>query len=298
MKDKFPEMENFICITQLSPSVYGQINIDSLIGRNNGTKAVRMHRRMEYVAAYSPIRDHFYAGMCSVYYKILELLENKDINNGDLKRYWVVGVETGNDIPRRVLSFDMHVLQAESQEELYKSERFMSIPGIDDKKLHSVVYPYGRHYQYDMDSIDIENTIFHMRAYRYTPTPLTAFDLDQFTLDMESKECINFVNASFAGTNRELIIVGLKTENNEPTKVLAPKVVTDSDEIDESEIIRDPAGLATKKSNIISEDKKMMELETMNLDEVMGGKGTIHKEIKTNNESNENSDVVEVVESD
>ena len=305
MKDKFPDMENFTCVTQVTPSVYGYVNISSLIGRNNSNRVIRMHRRLEYMPAYSPIRDHFYAGMNAIYLRVLELLQNQTINNGDLKRYWVVGVETANDIPRRVLSFDMRIFQADTFEKLCELPEFQAIPGINDKKLHSVVYPYGMHYEYDMESIKYDKIVFHLRAYRYNPTPLDAFDLDKFTFDMESKECINFVNASFSGMNRELHSVGMTMEyidGSETTTVPETPSLEVKDESSDMEI-RDPAGLAHNNVTIAKssqEDDTMLKVEPMNIDEVMGkNKNTKFNEITNvqNKSLEDDSEYIDVIES-
>ena len=217
MKDKFPGMENYTLLSQISPDVYGYINSVVLAGKNNGTEVYRMPRTTQYMPAYSPIRDRMYMGLHVVYVKMIELLKGQPVNNGGFQNYFLICVETGNDKPQKIISFDGYVIKANSDKELYMMKKFRAIPGIDDRTLHSAIFMLNRQYEKDMELIDIENTVFHMKAYRHRAVKIDTFEMKDFTFDIESEDCQKFIQSVFNGTNRNLYSIGL---THEPTELL------------------------------------------------------------------------------
>ena len=224
MQDKFPNMENYTLLSQLTPDVYGYVNSVVLVGKNNGSEVYRMPRTSQYMPAYSPIRDRMFMGLHVVYAKIIEMLKDKPINNGGFKNYFLVTVETGNDKPQKVISFDGYIIEAEDPNELIQLNKFRAIPGIDNKKLHSAIFLLNRQYEEDMKLIDIENTVFHMKAFRHRAVRVDTFELEDCKFDMEDENCQKFIQSVFNGTNRSLYSIGLTYESTELLRNITGKI--------------------------------------------------------------------------
>jgi len=231
MKNKFDGMTNYTAVCQLTPDVYGFVNTVTLVGEDNGKEVYRMPKTVQQYTAYSPIRDRMYIGMHVAYIAIVNRLKNKPINNGDLKYYWLVAVETANDKPRRILSFDAYIIQKDSYEELLKSPEFAKIPGVNDEKKHSAVFVLGKQYAGDMELIDVEHMLLHMKAYKHTPVRIEKFSLENdLTFDFESEGCQQFIQNAFTGTDRNVYSIGLDITSHSLFDISPEEVIANDTE--------------------------------------------------------------------
>lgn len=274
MKDKFPEMENYTVLSQFTPDVFGYMNSVTVVGKNNGDEVYRMPRTSQYVAAYSPIRDRMFMGLHVAYTKIIEMLKDKPINNGGFKNYFFITVETGNDMPQKVISFDGYIIKAEDPDDLVLLNKFNSIPGINDKTLHSAIFLINRQYEKDMDLIDAENLVFHMKAYRHRAVKVDTFKLEACKYDMEDENCQRFIQSVFNGTNRSMYSIGLKVE---PTDLL--RNITGYIPLKKKEDATKPTENSTtaKKSKAAKSEPKreMKDLGVLDVGEVLGNDATV-----------------------
>ena len=263
-------MTNYTAVCQVTPDVYGFINTVTVIGEEGSKEVYRMPKTVQYVTAYTPIRDRMYMGMHAVYIEIVKKLSGKPLNNGNLKYYWLVTVETGNDIPRRIIAFDAYILQSDSYDELLASPEFNKIPGINDEKIHSAVFILGKQYTGDMESIDTKHLVFHLKAYKHTPIRIEKFTLyDELVYDFESEDCQKFLQNIFNGTDRNLYSIGLESDTHhlfdldeetidaEEATDEEPAEETASESVPEEPVYKDPGNILGQ----FTEDKKHQEIE-------------------------------------
>ena len=218
MTNMFPDMDNYTSIMTINPEVYGFINITALVGKNESKKVYRFKRTMEYRPTYSPLRDRMFAALTAVYNKIFELLDDRKMNDGNLKNYYLVSIETANDIPRRILSFDMYLIQADDFKQLVNKPEFRNLPGIDDKEKHVAVFAFGYQYEKNMNAIDITNKVFHGKAYKQTSNAIKVYNFEEdsdLVFDIEDDKCKQFINNCFDGCERYIYDIGLSLEDYE-----------------------------------------------------------------------------------
>ena len=216
--DMFPGMENYTSIMTLYPEVYGFVNTTALVGKNNSKRVYRLKRTMEYRATYSPLRDRMFAALTTVYDKIFELLEDKKMNDGNLKNYYLISIETANDIPRRILSFDMYMLQANDFKELVNKPEFKNLPGIDDKDKHVAIFAFGFQYEKDMDAINITNKVFHAKAFKQTSNAIKVYNFEEesdMVFDVDNDKCKQFIRNCFDDCEKYTYDIGLSLEDYE-----------------------------------------------------------------------------------
>ena len=226
MKNKFQDMQNYTVTISLTPEVYGFVNITALVGKNHSKTTYRINRTMEYKTSYTSLRDRMFAGLVAAYCKTFEMLKGLQVNNGALKNYYMVAVETGNDIPRRILSFDMYLIQANNYNELISMPDVQDLikpalpqDGSTEKDVkHVAVYAYGYQYEHDMDAIGICHKVFHMKGYKDNRTSvIKAWNFDEDTnleVDMDSDAFLKFVDSAFATTNRYVYNIGMTMEDH------------------------------------------------------------------------------------
>ena len=218
MKNKFDNMENYTVISNIVPDTYGYINITSLVGLNNSNKTYRLRRSMKYDEAFSALRDRMFAGNAVMYAKVGDLLGDNPPNSGELKNYYLVAIETGNDLPKRTLSFDMYIIQSENFKILRTMPKFLNLPGVNDTSKHIAVFTYGYQRVDNMNLIDIENKVFHTKAFRHDLTSIRSYTLDEpLKFDLDNDICKKFVDTCFYGTDRFEYDIGIVMEPYEHT---------------------------------------------------------------------------------
>ena len=216
MKDMFSNMENYTSIMTLNPEVYGFVNITALVGKNGSKRSYRLKRTMEYKATYSPLRDRMFAALTAAYDKIFELLADKKMNDGNLKNYYLISIESANDIPRRILSFDMYMLQADSFKDLVNKPEFRNLPGIDDRDKHVAIFAFGYQYEKDMNVIDITNKVFRCKAFKQTSNAIKVYNFEEdsdMVFDIDDDKCKQFIHNCFEGCDRYIYNIGLELED-------------------------------------------------------------------------------------
>ena len=274
MKNKFQNMTNYTAVCQVTPDVYGFINTVTILGEEGSKEVYRMPKTVQYVTAYTPIRDRMYMGMHAAYIEIVKQLSGKPLNNGDLKYYWMVMVETGNDKPRRIISFDAYILQCNDYDTLITTPEFNKIPGINDKDIHSAVFILGKQYTGDMKTIDSDHLLFHIKAYKHTPVRIEKFNLDEdLVFDFESEQCQKFLQSAFTGTDRNLYSIGIEAgthnlfdnidetsatpSDNEPREEYPKEEATSQEPVPEEHVYRDPGNILGQ----FTDDKDHKEIE-------------------------------------
>ena len=277
-------MDNYTSIIKLNPDIYGFINIAAMVGANNSKIAYRVKRTMEYKASFSAFRDRMFAGLMSVYAKMFELLNSKgSLNNGSLKNYYAIAIETGNDIPRRILSFDMYILQADNFQDLIAKAEFKNLPKIAEKETRAAIFALGYQYDQDMSDIDITNTVFHLKVFKDDINPIKVYKLDNeddFTYDTDNEKFNSFIDAVFEDTDKNIYYSGLtkeyyKHDHESHDNTESNSAVNNSES---SEIKQDKAVSAKMVKN--KTDRNIQEIETINIDEILkpSTKGTIIEE--------------------
>jgi len=213
MKNKFDDMENYTVIANIVPDTYGYINITSVVGLNNSSKTYRLRRSMKYDESFSALRDRMFAGNTVMYAKIGDLLGDNAPNSGELKNYYLIAIESGNDLPKRTLSFDMYILQADSFKILRTMPKFLNLPGVSDTSKHIAVFTYGYQRVDNMNLIDIENKVFHTKAFRHDLTSIRSYTLDEpLKFDLDNDICKKFIDSCFYGTDRFEYDIGIIME--------------------------------------------------------------------------------------
>lgn len=244
-KDMFPKMENYTSIIKITPEIYGFVDITALVGKNNDKTVHRIKRSMQYIMAFSALKDRMFAGLSATYSKIFELLKDKQQNNGNLKNYYMVAIESGNDIPRRIFSFDMYMLQADNyKHDLIKRPEYKNLPNIDDKKRVVGTFAFGYQYEQDMNSIDICNKVFHIKAYKEISSAIKAYNFDQesdLIYDIESEKCNQFIENCFNGVDRYIYDIGLEMEDythdyEDHTPKVNEEIVNDVEVVDDVKV--------------------------------------------------------------
>lgn len=228
----FKDMENYIAFMKLNPDVYGFIEASLLVGKKGSSKVFRLKRTVQYQATFSSIRDRMFAGLSCVYDKMYEMFgPNGQPHNGELKNYFAIAIETGNDIPRKTLSFDIYLIQAQSYQQLLTMPEFNALPGIEDDKLHKAVFAFGYQYSKDVESIDLTNKIFHFKVYKDEGSNIRVYDLkDNFTFDPEDEDCMTFVDGCFYGLDRSTYYIGMNvTDKNLSENGIPMENVEDSE---------------------------------------------------------------------
>ena len=255
MNVKFEDMENYLVFTKMNPDVYGFVDVTALIGKVGAKSVFRLKRTVQYQASFSSIRDRMFAGLTCIYDKMYEMFGQTQKCNGELKNYFAVAIETGNDIPRKTLSFDIHLIQSQSYQALLTSKEFNAIPNINEEKLHKAVFAFGYQYSKDIESIGLTDKIFHFKVYKDDSGNLRSYDLgDEFTFSAEDENCLAFIDGCFYGTDRSTYYIGL---NMTPKEDNVNMNIEDDDEMVVENL---------EKAIESSED----ELELMDLDEFLG----------------------------
>lgn len=214
MNLKFEDMENYLVFTKMSPDVYGFVDVTALIGKAGAKRVFRLKRTVQYQASFSSIRDRMFAGLTCVYDKMYELFGQGQKHDGELKNYFAVAVETGNDIPRKTLSFDIYLIQSQSYQALLTSKAFNDIPNINEDKLHKAVFAFGYQYSKDIESIGLTDKIFHFKVYKDDSSNMRVYDLgDEFTFSAEDENCLAFIDGCFYGTDRSTYYIGLDVDD-------------------------------------------------------------------------------------
>jgi len=214
----FPDMDNYTSIMTINPAEYGYINITALVGKNESKRVYRLKRTMEYRPTYSPLRDRMFASLTAVYSKIFELLESNKMNDGNLKNYYLVSIESANDIPRRILSFDMYLIQADNYPQLTQKPEFRNLPGIDDREKHIAVFAFGYQYEKNMNAIDITNKVIHSKAYKQIENTIKVYNFEEdsdLVFNTDDDKCKQFINNCFDGCDRYTYDIGLLLEDYE-----------------------------------------------------------------------------------
>ena len=255
MNVKFEDMENYLVFTKMNPDVYGFVDVTALIGKVGAKRVFRLKRTVQYQASFSSIRDRMFAGLTCTYDKMYEMFGESQKYDGELKNYFAVAIETGNDIPRKTLSFDIYLIQSQSYQALLTSKEFNAIPNINEEKLHKAVFAFGYQYSKDIESIGLTDKVFHFKVFKDDSGNMRSYDLgDEFTFSAEDENCLAFVDGCFYGTDRSTYYIGLNVTPKTEDDVNMP--IEDDDEMVVENL---------EKAIESSED----DLELMDLDEVL-----------------------------
>lgn len=217
MKNKFPDMDNYTTIVRINPYVYGSISITATTAKNNSTKLYRFRRNMKYKASFSSLRDHMFAGLLAAYNKTFDMLEDRQTNTGPLKNYYMVAIETNNDIFKRILSFDMYMLQADNLKQLVNMPEFKNLPNVNDHTKCVAIFAYGYQYEANMNLLNICNKVFHTKAFKQLNTVIKMYDFkdnsDISNFDTDNEKCQQFLDYIFNRTDRFTYDVGLSLDD-------------------------------------------------------------------------------------
>ena len=220
MKNMFPGKDNYSVSIKISPSVHGYIGVSSITCENNGKKAYRVNRTLEYAAAFGPMRDRMLAGLFSVYASIFKELGGKSSDAaGKLKNYYVVAVATDHDLKDKILYFDMYPLQADSYESLIKSKEFLAIPHIDEDGVHSAIFNLGYQYIKDMDGIGINTTMWHMCCFKENHDGIRTYEINNGTFDMDTDATKNLINEALSNNDIHTYHIGMVKDRVDLSKL-------------------------------------------------------------------------------
>ena len=206
--------DHFNVVTKLTPDVYKFVKINSIVAKKNSNKIYKLVRTLQYDVTFSGMRDRMLAGLLSIYNKVFELLDTKEnLGGGTMKNYFVVGIETGNDLRTKVFSFDMYMIQADTYKDLLESEEFNAIPNIDDKNIHSAIFNFGFQYEKDMEAIDTKHKVFHIKAFQEPSTSIKMYPLkidnEDKTFDIKDPVCKEIIKQRLSETEQQIYYVGM-----------------------------------------------------------------------------------------
>lgn len=147
---------------KLSPSVYNYVMVAAAVRKKDADRAYRITRTMSYMNTFDGIRDRMFSGLIATYNFMYNTLAELDsLENGDLKNYFCVFIETDNDIKKEMLYYDIYFVQADNYEQVMDSDAFNAIPNIKDDSYHKAIMNFGYQYSEDMKKINIEKMILH-----------------------------------------------------------------------------------------------------------------------------------------
>lgn len=218
----FKDMDNYYISMMMNPDVYNFMKVSATINKHGSSKVYKIVRTMEYSSSFNGLRDRMYAGVLAIYNHMFKELEDlEDLQKGPVKNYFCIAVETTNDFKKQVLSYDMYFIKSPSWEQLIKSKEYDMIPNVDNEEKHIAIFNFGYQYEEDMDKINLESKIYHIKAYKAKTDTLLKYTIPNNQIyDRNNQEHKNFINSLFYGDNISNYAIGISVEdkNNKGSK--------------------------------------------------------------------------------
>ena len=211
----FPKMDNNYFVTmEFNNDIYGFVTVVCTVAEDGSNEVYKVTRTIEYSSNFNGLRDRMFAGLVAIYNKIFNQLQYlKNLQQGELKNYFCVAIETGNDMNKQILDYDIYFIKAQDTKELLESERFKNIPGIEDDKIHRAIFNYGYQYENDFDGINIQNTIYHMRCHKYVKDGLKRYVIPEGKkFDTKDNDIREFITSLFSQDRFNDYTIGLTME--------------------------------------------------------------------------------------
>lgn len=216
-KNLFENMENYNVISRVRPDVYQFINLTALVGKNEGKNVYRINRSIQQLQAFGPVRDRMLMGFMSIYAFIFERLHDKDMHDGNMRPFFLIGVESANDTVNKILSYDGYLIQANSYAELITNPKVISLQNANNPNRHVGIFNFGLQYVHDLNSIGVIDKVFHIKSYKEPLPPIKGYDLDTLDLpetknvifDVDSEACQHFIHLAMLHSDDNVYHVGL-----------------------------------------------------------------------------------------
>lgn len=216
MTNKFPDKINYTLNLRLSTDAHSTVNSTGFIVKNFTTKGYRIQRTIRYKDTFSTIREYMFAGLHGMLGYVFDSFGTDQQKQGELKNYFAICIETGNDTTHKVLSFDLYLIQSDDVDSLLKSDKFLSIPGIDEKDNgRQAIFNFGYQYTGDMESIGATTNVFHFNVFKEIKPFAKAITLPK-EFDLDTVETKSMVSAVLADCDimRYAIGISLSPKDN------------------------------------------------------------------------------------
>ena len=213
----FPGQDNYYVTMQLTPDIHNYVNVVAAVVKDDSNEVYKVTRTMEYSSSFNGLRDRMFAGLIAIYNHVFNELTKIDVREqGELKNFFCVCVETNNDLSKKVISFDAYFIQADSGDDLINSEEFKSIPNVDDQSHYTAIFNFGFQYIDDLNKIGIVNNKCSINCLKINKDGLKRYRLpEDGKFDKDSQSDRLFINSLFDYTNLADYAIGLTSFTKE-----------------------------------------------------------------------------------